>query len=59
MNIYSLKINTNIVVVYYNKGKPNMFRIHMDITLCDLKDPLEQIDGRLNDGYTRRVDNVE
>jgi len=31
----------------------------MDITLCDLKDPLEQIDGRLNDGYTRRVDNVE
>jgi hypothetical protein len=58
MSIYSLEENTNVVAVYY-KGEPNMFRIHMDITLCDLKDQLEQIDYCLNRGYTRRVNNVK
>ena len=34
--------------MYHNCGKPNMFRVYIDGTLCDLKDHLKQINIRLN-----------
>lgn len=46
-------------VVYHNMGKHNLFWIHVDVTLFDLKDQLNQINGRLNHKDTRMVDCVE
>jgi len=40
MNIYPNDMNDKLVVVYYNIGKPNLFRIHDDVTLFGLKDQL-------------------
>lgn len=45
--------------MYFNEEKSNLLRIHVDVTLSDLKDQLDQVNGRLNYRETRRVDNVE
>jgi hypothetical protein len=55
LDIYSHEKNTHLVVVYYNKGKPTLFQIYMDVTLCGLKHQLDQLNGRLNKGDARRV----
>ncbi|MCI32150.1 hypothetical protein A2U01_0053362, partial [Trifolium medium] len=56
-NIYALQKKTNLVGVYYNKGKPNLFRIQVDVKMAYLKHQLD-----LKDVYpaaTKRVTNVE
>lgn len=45
-------MNCNLVAIHYNKGKSKLFRINVDVTLCDLKD---QLNGLLNNRDTRRL----
>ncbi|AES93736.1 hypothetical protein MTR_5g006910 [Medicago truncatula] len=52
-------MNTKLDAMYYSMGKPNMFRINVDVTLSDLKDQSDWINGRLNHEDTRRMNNVE
>ncbi|XP_045791830.1 60S ribosomal protein L5-like [Trifolium pratense] len=59
MNIYQVRKNTHLVAVYYNNGKLNLFRIHVDVTLADLKHQLSQLNGCLNCSDARRVADVE
>jgi hypothetical protein len=47
--------NTQIVAIYYNGGKKNLFRIHVNITLGDLKHKLTQLNGRVHHRDQRRV----
>jgi len=58
MDIYLVDPNTMLAAVYFNGGKPNLFRVMVDVTLVDLKDQLDQINWQLNHIDTRRVDNV-
>ncbi|KEH23138.1 hypothetical protein MTR_7g066930 [Medicago truncatula] len=59
MTNYLFFVSTKITAVYYSRGKPNLFRVHVDVTLSNLKDQLDQIKSRLNQRERRRVDNVE
>ncbi|MCI46120.1 hypothetical protein A2U01_0067360, partial [Trifolium medium] len=59
MDIYPVERNTHLVAVYYNKGKTNLFRINVDVTLCDLNHQLDQLNGRLNCRDARREADVE
>jgi len=60
MKIYIIDLNTKLVVVYYNGGKPqHLFRIHIYVNLFGLKDRLDQTNRQLNHKDTRRVDGVE
>ena len=43
MDIYLVDPNTMLAAVYFNGGKPNLFRVLVDVTLVDLKDQLDQI----------------
>lgn len=52
MNSYQVEINLNLVAVYYNTVKPNMFKACDDDTLCE-------INVRLNQEDTRRMINVK
>ncbi|AES65855.1 hypothetical protein MTR_2g049970 [Medicago truncatula] len=52
-------MNTKLDAMYYNMGKPNLFRINVDVTLSDLKDQSDWINGRLTHEDTRRMNNVE
>jgi len=52
-------MNTNIYAVYYNRGKPNLFSIRVNVTLSCLKDQLDQINGRFNHNNIRGMDSVE
>jgi hypothetical protein len=38
--------NTHLATVYNNGGETNLFRIHIDITLDDLKHQLTQLNSR-------------
>jgi len=58
MYIYPVDRNTKLAAVFYNGGKPNLFRVWVDVMLVDLKDHLDQINRRLNHRDTRRVDGV-
>ncbi|AES88115.1 hypothetical protein MtrunA17_Chr4g0024521 [Medicago truncatula] len=40
-------------------GKHNLFKVRVNVTLSDLKDQLDQINGRLNHRGKKRVDIVE
>ncbi|KAK2414869.1 hypothetical protein QL285_037407 [Trifolium repens] len=46
-------------VVCCNNGKSNLFRIHVDVTLVDLKHQLSQLNGHLNSHDVSRVTGVE
>jgi hypothetical protein len=59
MEILEFKLNTDLATVYYNGGKPNLFRIHVDITLVDLKHRLSQFNCRHHFRNGRRVTDVE
>ena len=59
MDTYPINVNTKLVAVYYNIGKPNQFRVDVDVTLSNLKDQLDQVNSILNHIDTRRVDIVE
>jgi len=59
MNIYQVDPNTMLAAVCFNGGKPNMFRVQINVTLVDLKDQLDQINQQLNHRDTRRVDDLE
>ncbi|MCI43227.1 hypothetical protein A2U01_0064464 [Trifolium medium] len=56
MNSYPVEMNSNLDVVYYNKGKLNLFRIKVDVTLYNLK---HQLNGHLNYGDTMTEASVE
>jgi hypothetical protein len=51
--------NTHIVAVYYNGGNANIFMIHVDITLSDLKHYPTQLNSCVNHRDQRRVTDVE
>lgn len=59
MNTYQLEINFNLVVVYYNMVKPNMCMTRDDVTLCDFKNQLDQINVCFNHRDTRKMVNVK
>ncbi|MCH80629.1 hypothetical protein A2U01_0001399, partial [Trifolium medium] len=59
MDIYKVRKNTHLVAVCYNNGKPNLFRIHVDVTMADLKHQMDQLNDRLNCRDARRVVSVE
>jgi len=44
---YQVNVSIKLVVVYYNGEKPNLFRLHNDVTLYGLNDQLDQINGEL------------
>lgn len=50
---YSVKMNSNLVVVDYYKRTPNLFRINVCITLSNLKD---QLNGCLNYCDPKKLD---
>jgi len=52
-NTYTLDINTQLVVVYYNVEKPNMFMVDINVTLHGLKDQLNQINDHLNHRHNK------
>jgi len=49
-------MNTNLTAIYYNIGKPNLLRVCVDVTLCDLKDQVDQINDHLNHDDTRKIE---
>lgn len=49
----------NLTVIYSNKGKPNLFRISLDIILSDLNDQPNQINVCLNHGDKRKMVDVD
>jgi hypothetical protein len=54
------KVNTHLAAVYFNKETPNLFRIHVHVTLSGLKKQLDELNGRLTGlRDNRRVANVE
>jgi len=59
MNAYPIGLNTKLTAIYYNMGKPHLFRVLVNVTLSGLKDQLNQINSRLNHKDIGRVDNVE
>jgi hypothetical protein len=59
LEILEFQQSAHLAAVYYNGGKPNLFRIHIDVTLADLKHQLSQFNGRLHLLDQRRVTGVE
>jgi hypothetical protein len=55
IDIYHILKNKHLVAVYYNNGKPNLFRIHVDVKLVYLKHYLDQLNGPLKCIVERRV----
>ncbi|XP_045796116.1 uncharacterized protein LOC123890528 [Trifolium pratense] len=51
--------NTRLAAVYFNGGNTNLFRIHEQVSLSDLKQQLTQINRRLNFRDPRTVTDVE
>jgi hypothetical protein len=45
MKILEFQHTTHLAAVYYNGGKINLFRIHIDVTLDDLKHQLTQLNN--------------
>jgi len=58
-NTSVIDLNTKLAEVYYNMGKPHLFRVRNDVTLSGLNDQMDQINHQLNYRDTRRVDNVK
>ena len=54
-----IDLNTKLAAVYYNKGKPTLLRIRVDVTLSGLKDQLNQINRDLHYREIRSVDSIE
>jgi len=46
MKTYLVDLNNKLDVVYYNGGKSNIFKVRVDVTLCGLKDQLDQFNQR-------------
>ena len=53
MKAYLVDLNNKLDVVYYNEGKPNIFKVRVDVTLCGLKDQLDQFNCQFNHRDTR------
>jgi hypothetical protein len=51
--------NTHLIAVYFNEGEPNLLKIHVDITLDNLKHKLTQLNGRRHSRDQRWVTDVE
>jgi len=47
-----------LALVYLNDGKPNLFRVRVDVTLVYLKDQLDGINQRINHKDTMKVNGV-
>lgn len=43
MNTCSVDMNTKLPAVYHNEGKPNLFRVHIDVTLSLFKGLLDKL----------------
>jgi len=43
MNTYHVDMNTKLPAVYHNEGKPNLFRVHINVTLSSLKGQLDKL----------------
>ncbi|MCI14760.1 hypothetical protein A2U01_0035892, partial [Trifolium medium] len=59
MDIYPVERNIHLAAAYYNRGKPYLFRINVDVTMCDMKHQLKHLNGPLNCHDARRVLDVE
>ncbi|AES90969.1 hypothetical protein MTR_4g101770 [Medicago truncatula] len=59
MNIYPVDVSTKLFEEYYNKGKPNLFMVQVDVMFFGFKDQLDQIDGRISHRDTKRMNIVE
>jgi hypothetical protein len=59
MKNLEFQLNTHLAAAYYNEGEPNLFRIHVDITLGDLKHQLIQFNSRCLSLDQRRVTDIE
>jgi len=59
MNTYPVDMNTNLATLYYNRGTHHLFIARVDVTLCDLKDQVDQISVCLNHIHPWSVDLVE
>ncbi|KAK2377457.1 hypothetical protein QL285_078130 [Trifolium repens] len=51
--------NTRLAAVYFNGGNANLLRIHVNVTLADLKNQLYEINNWLRFRDQRRVTDVE
>ncbi|MCI62780.1 hypothetical protein A2U01_0084037, partial [Trifolium medium] len=56
MDVLEYQPNTTLAAVYYNHEKPNLLRIHDDVTLSDLK---HQLNNFLHFRDQRRVTEIE
>lgn len=56
---YLVEMNFILVRVYYNKEKPHLLIMNVDVILCDLNNQLDQMNNCLNYRDTRRVIDVE
>ncbi|PNY11939.1 hypothetical protein L195_g008559 [Trifolium pratense] len=59
MVTYQVRKNNHLAAVYYNNGKPNLFRINVDVTLADMKHQLDQLNDCLKCCDARKVAGVE
>jgi len=57
INTYPIGASTNLATTYYNKGKLNLFMVCLDVTLSDLKDQMDQTNGRLIHRNSKRMVN--
>jgi len=58
MVIYPIDLNKMLAEVCFNGGKPNLFRVWVDVTLKDMNDQLDQINQQLNHKDRRRVEDI-
>ena len=59
MDTSVIDLDTKVVGVYNNEGKPNVFKVRNFVMLFVLKDQLGKINCQLNHIDTSRVDGVE
>jgi len=59
MDTSVIDLDTKLVVVYYNGGKPNLLCARNDATLFGLNGQLDQINSWHNHKDTRSVDGIE
>jgi hypothetical protein len=59
MENLEFQLNTHLAAAYYNGGEAIPFRIHVDITLGDLKHQLTQLNNRCHSRDQRKVTDAE
>jgi hypothetical protein len=59
MEIVKFEQNTHLTAIYYDHEKFNLFRIHVNVTLADLKHSMSQLNGGLHFRDDKRVTDVD